>query len=190
LALPDPPRAATVHTYLHASPPLRAGEIAELGGAGLFRTAPGLGMPYWRIHDDRLLFGGTDVAGLVPGEAADGLARAHSAVARLRRRYLPGHRGDVAYRWGGPIHVTATETPYVAASAANPRIVYAVGFAGSGVALALTCGPLVRDLVLGPASADPAAVRLRAAMNATRIPVSALLSVGAGAARRLFAAGQ
>jgi glycine/D-amino acid oxidase-like deaminating enzyme len=155
---------------MRASAPLTRTEVEALGGAGTFMAAPGPGMPYWRIHEGRLLFGGVDVRGLTPGDDADRLARGHRGVDRLLRRRLPGHRAPAVQRWGGPLHVTPAETPYIARSAVSDRIVYAVGFAGSGVALTLTCGPLVRDLVLGPEVADPAAVLLRDGIRATRIP--------------------
>ena len=68
------------------------------------------------------------------------------------------------------MHVTPTEAPHLARCASSDRIVYAVGFGGSGVALTLNAGPLVRDLILGPTTADPDAVTLREAIQATTIP--------------------
>jgi gamma-glutamylputrescine oxidase len=171
LAVPDPLRARPVHSYMRASLGLPESTTATLGGDGLFVSAPGLGMPYWRVHGRRLLFGGLDISGLTPGSAADGLRSAHRRVDRLLRRRLPGAAGLLAaYRWGGAMHVTPSEAPYLAHSATSDRVVYAVGFGGSGVALTLNSGPLVRDLVLGPTTADPEAVALRQAIQSTSIP--------------------
>lgn len=180
LAVPDAPRAEAVHTYMQATEPGPA-----LPG-DLFFSAPGFGMAYWRGHGGRLVFGGTDVAGLRPGPTADALPRAHRGLDRLRGRLLPADRRPPVHRWGGPMHVTPSEVPHLAASAASPRIVYALGFAGSGVALTLSAGPLVRDLVLGAAAADPEAVLLRQAINATRIPWRGLLATVRPAAAHLL----
>ncbi|WP_158633256.1 FAD-binding oxidoreductase [Amycolatopsis sp. WAC 04182] len=174
LSLPDPPAGRVVHTYM------RAGEPEDVDD-DLFRTAPELGMAYWRRHRGRLLFGGLDLGGLTPGAEADALPRAHHKVDRLLARRLPAEAGTPAtHRWGGPLHVSSAEVPQLARSAVTDRVVYAVGFAGSGVALTLTAGPLVRDLVLGPGAADPEGVALREAMTSTTIPWRGVL----GALRR------
>nr|WP_281400937.1 FAD-binding oxidoreductase [Amycolatopsis umgeniensis] len=171
LSLPDPPPGRVIHTYMRAGEP----EAAE---DDLFHTAPGLGMAYWRRHDGRLLFGGLDLGGLTPGARADALPKAHQKVDRLLARRLPAEAAAPAtHRWGGPLHVTPAEVPHLARSTVTDRIVHAVGFAGSGVALTLTAGPLVRDLVLGPEAADPEGVALREAMASTIIPWRGVLGV-------------
>ncbi|GAB3703589.1 hypothetical protein GCM10027598_02630 [Amycolatopsis oliviviridis] len=170
LSLPDPPPGRVIHTYMRAGAP----EAVE---DEPFSTAPGLGMAYWRRHRGRLLFGGLDLGGLTPGAEADALPKAHRKVDRLLARRLPAEAGTTAtHRWGGPLHVTPAEVPHLARSAVTDRVVYAVGFAGSGVALTLTAGPLVRDLVLGPETADPGGVALRESMASTTIPWRGVLS--------------
>lgn len=177
LTAPEPPDARPVHTYMRASEPLTEATASAFGGEELFLSAPGLGMAYWRVHDRRLLFGGLDIGGLTPGAAADALPRAHRGVDRLLHRLLPAAAEfPASYRWGGAMHVTPTEVPHLARCATSDRVVYAVGFGGSGVALTLNAGPLVRDLVLGPTTADPAAVALREALQATSIPWRSLLA--------------
>jgi hypothetical protein len=93
--------------------------------------------------------------------------------------------GERAARWSGirseTVDVHGTKAHYLVTD--QTRIVYAVGFAGSGVTL--NCGPLVRDLLLGPTTANPDAVLLRAAMRTTRIPTYAALKLTAGIARKL-----
>ncbi|AUI62556.1 FAD-binding oxidoreductase [Amycolatopsis sp. BJA-103] len=171
LSLPDPPAGRVIHTYMRAGAP-------EAVDDDLFSTAPGLGMAYWRRHRGRLLFGGLDLGGLTPGSEADALPKAHQKVDRLLARRLPAEAGTPAtHRWGGPLHVTPAEVPHLARSAVTERVVYAVGFAGSGVALTLTAGPLVRDLVLGTEAADPEGVALREAMTSTIIPWRGVLGV-------------
>lgn len=177
VTLPDRQPARTLHTYMRASRPLSEPDVQALGGERLFLAAPGPGMPYWRTHERRLLFGAADIRGLPPGADADALPTGHRTVDRLLRARLPAAAGHTpTHRWGGPIHVTRTEVPHLARSAVSDRVVYAVGFSGGGVALTLSSGPLVRDLVLGSHTGDPEAVTLRQAMQSTRLPWRGLLT--------------
>ncbi|WP_232665200.1 NAD(P)/FAD-dependent oxidoreductase [Pseudonocardia sp. TRM90224] len=162
LRLPDRIDGAVVHASMQADPP------GVRGTDDLFAAAVGVRPTYWRVHEGRLLFGGADRSRPTP--------EAGRAVQRLRDRYRPGAAGATPdFRWNGPILVRRGELPLLAHSPACARITYAVGFAGSGVALATSAGPLVRDLVLGPAAADPVGATLRAALAATpTVPTAAL----------------
>jgi len=156
IELPEPPGGRIMHAQMQAGPP-----CAASGPADLFGAAIGLDSTYWRWHGGRLLVGGAD-----GHRAVD--PRAQRIVARRRDRYVPGAAGTVAeHRWSGPILVRRGELPLLAHSPSSSRIIYAFGFAGSGIALATSAGPLVRDLVLGPGAADPAGALLRVAIAAT-----------------------
>jgi glycine/D-amino acid oxidase-like deaminating enzyme len=187
MTVPDPPQAHPVHTYMRASPPPTTRTTQTQGGKDLFLSAPGPGMAYWRTHDQHLLFGGLDINGLTPGKAADEHPNAHHQLDRLLSRRLPAAANVPAtHRWGGAMHVTPTEVPHLARSTTTDRVVYAVGFAGSGVALALTSGPLVRNLILGPPTTDQDAVALRQALQTTTIPWRSLFAtIRPGAAHLL-----
>lgn len=172
IAAPSPPPARPVHTYMRASQ-----HPTDTSTPGLFVSVPGPGMAYWRIHDHHLLFGGLDINGLTPGTAADALPRAHRRLDQLLHRRLPDTtRQPATHRWAGAMHVTRTEVPHLSRSATSDRIIYAVGYSGSGVALALASGPLVRDLILGPTRADPEAVALRQTLQTTTIHWRSLLA--------------
>jgi len=187
VTLPDPPRARETRTFVRAGGPLTHADAEALGGTGVFSGAIGSGMAYWRIAAERLLFGGTDLrAGATASAAAR--RRAHAALDRLLARRLPQHATPAALRWDGRLHVTPAEVPVIRTSAASPNLHYALGFAGSsGIALTTTCGPWVRDLVLGPAVADPLAAEVRAALAATRLPPRAAVGLAVAGARRLVA---
>jgi glycine/D-amino acid oxidase-like deaminating enzyme len=154
--LPEPPGGRVVHAHMQAGP------IRDAPGRpDLFGAAIGLGSAYWRWHGGRLLVGGAD------GHRATD-PRAQRSIARRRDRYVTAATGTMPeYRWSGPILVRRGELPLLTHSPSSPLVTYAFGFAGSGVALATSAGPLVRDLVLGPAAADPAAALLRVAIAAT-----------------------
>lgn len=187
LIAPDPPRARPVHTYMRASNLLTTRTAQTPADDGLFLSAPGPGMAYWRTHDQNLLFGGLDIKGLTPGEAADAHQSAHRQLDRLLHRRLPTKAHlPATHRWGGAMHVTPTEVPHLARSTTTDRVVYAVGFAGSGVALTLTTGPLVRNLILDPTTSDQEAIALRQAIQATTIPWRSLFAtIRPGAAHLL-----
>jgi hypothetical protein len=102
---------------------------------------------YWRrLPDDRLLFGGR--AGLVNSEAT--LAR--------RRRWMedrlvdkwPGLAGvGSEYFWYGHVCLAYDFTPHVGTAGGDPSVAYAMGYMGSGVAMATYCGGLAADLIAG-----------------------------------------
>jgi hypothetical protein len=106
---------------------------------------------YWRrLPDDRLLYGGR--AGL--RESATALARRRRWLeARMAERFpvLAGVGSD--YFWHGNVCLTYDLTPHVGTADDEPSVVYAVGYMGSGVAMATYCGGLAADLAAGQAVA-------------------------------------
>jgi glycine/D-amino acid oxidase-like deaminating enzyme len=131
---------------------------------------------YWRrLPDDRMLFGGR--AGLRDDEAS--LAR--------RRRWLEERMGEKCpplrgvgseYFWHGNVCLAYDFTPHVGTAAGDPTVAYAMGYMGSGVAMATYCGGLAADLAAGkdiPRDTPLTSVGL------PRFPLPAL--------RRLFLAG-
>lgn len=104
---------------------------------------------YWRrLPDGRLLFGGR--AGLSGSDAA--LARRRRWLeARVAERFpvLAGAGSD--YFWHGNVCLTYDLTPHVGTAEGEPSVVYALGYMGSGVAMATYCGGLAADLAVGKA---------------------------------------
>lgn len=102
---------------------------------------------YWRrLPDDRMLFGGR--AGLVNTEAS--LARRRRWLeARLAEKFpvLAGVGSD--YFWHGNVCLAYDFTPHVGTVDGDPTVVYAMGYMGSGVAMATYAGGLAADLVAG-----------------------------------------
>lgn len=102
---------------------------------------------YWRrLPDGRMLFGGR--AGLLESEAA--LAR--------RRRWLEDRLGEKCpairgvgseYFWHGNVCLTYDLTPHAGTADGDPTVSYALGYMGSGDAMATYGGGLAADLVAG-----------------------------------------
>ncbi len=102
---------------------------------------------YWRrLPDDRMLFGGR--AGLVNSEAS--LTR--------RRRWLEDRLAEKfpvlagvgsKHFWYGNVCLAYDFTPHVGTADGDPSVAYAMGYMGSGVAMATYSGGLAADLVAG-----------------------------------------
>lgn len=102
---------------------------------------------YWRrLPDGRLLFGGR--AGLTNTASALRLRRAW-LEARMVEKF-PGLSGiGSEYFWHGNVCLPYDRTPHVHAVKDEPTVIYAMGYAGTGVAMATYCGGLAADLAVG-----------------------------------------
>ena len=103
-------------------------------------------MNWYRITDDRcLIFGGRgDITGR--SEAA-------SVYAMLERQIVetfPQVAGaQIAQRWSGKVAVTLDDFPHV--GRLSPRVAYALGYGGRGVALSNVLGKYLARIVRGEA---------------------------------------
>lgn len=187
------PKAHAHHTYMLATAPLTPEQIAAVATTRISFGDPSLWYYCARFHGNRLLFNGIDR----PSKATLQDDHQPAIFAKLHRemvRRFPALR-DVAIEsaWGGPFMETSTETPIVRASKNNPNLIYNIGYGGgSGIGAALQSGRLVTDLVLGDASHDADAKRLRAIYDARRFPLlgpgRAALGVAGQLLRQAFVA--
>lgn len=102
---------------------------------------------YWRrLPDGRLLFGGR--GGILESERA--LARRRAWLEASVARMFPALR-DVGsdWFWWGNVCLPYDVTPHVGAVEDDPSVVYALGYTGTGVAMATYCGGLAADLAAG-----------------------------------------
>jgi glycine/D-amino acid oxidase-like deaminating enzyme len=104
---------------------------------------------YWRrLPDDRLLFGGR--AGLVDSPAS--LARRRRWLEGQAAAKLPPLRGvGSEYFWHGRVCLAYDFTPHVGTADGDSTVAYAMGYMGSGVAMATYGGALAADLAAGKA---------------------------------------
>jgi glycine/D-amino acid oxidase-like deaminating enzyme len=128
--------------------PLSAAEWAEVGmrTTQVYSDTRTL-LFYWRrLPDGRMLFGGR--AGLVNREAT--LARRRRWLeARLADKWPGLARIGSEYFWHGHVCLAYDFTPHVGTADGDPTVAYAMGYMGSGVAMATYCGGLAADLVAG-----------------------------------------
>jgi gamma-glutamylputrescine oxidase len=132
-----------------------------------FRWAPGR----------RLLYGGRgSLTGKESPEVYEGLE------AKLRATF-PGLRDvEIDHRWSGKVAVTLDDFPHV--GRVNPRIAYAMGYGGRGVALTNLLGKLLAHLALGDlidAGAMNGSGFRRVPLHSLRIPAMKVVAVYYGA---------
>jgi glycine/D-amino acid oxidase-like deaminating enzyme len=149
----DPIRAKQVPawTYIVATEPLRADQLASIGWANRQGVEDARNLiHYYRLTlDNRLLMGGGPV-GLSYGRDME---RDSSPTAWVHLEHhigqlFPALRGvRVTHRWGGPFSVTADLTPAIG-YAGDPRCVWSLGCVGHGVSMTHLNAQVIRDLVL------------------------------------------
>jgi taurine dehydrogenase large subunit len=128
--------------------PLTAAEWREVGmlTTGVYSDTRTL-LFYWRrLPDDRMLFGGR--AGLVNSEAS--LARRRRWLEAAMAVKLPSLAGvGSEWFWHGNVCLAYDFTPHVGTADGDPTVAYAMGYMGSGVAMATYGGGLAADLAAG-----------------------------------------
>jgi glycine/D-amino acid oxidase-like deaminating enzyme len=134
----------------------RAPERLEAAGwteAGAICDSQARVLYYRRTVDGRAVFGrggGTiALAGRI-GSAFDRSPRfAADAEAAFRRVYPALRDVPIEHAWAGPVDRTLSALPIFGRLAASPRVVYGVGWSGSGVAQSVVGGRILASLALG-----------------------------------------
>lgn len=99
-----------------------------------------------RLPDDRIMFGGR---GQIVDLAGSRAAQRDFLLAELVRK-APALAGlTVDYSWAGWVCITADQMPHIHHAENDASVVYAMGYQGSGVALALHAGKLLADRLAG-----------------------------------------
>lgn len=99
-------------------------------------------MRWFRKTGDRLMYGGRGAFGKSDSPAA------FAALEKAMYAQFPQLQGlAVTHRWSGLVAMTMDSLPHL--GRLDDRVVYAMGYNGTGVALATHVGPFVADLVLG-----------------------------------------
>ncbi|ATN37366.1 FAD-dependent oxidoreductase (plasmid) [Rhizobium sp. ACO-34A] len=125
-----------------ATEPLTGRPGGELLSAGRSYTETRRMMRWFRKSGDRLLYGGRGAFGKTDSESA--FLALHKAMVRQ----FPILRDTaVTHRWSGLVAMTMDSIPHL--GRLDDRIVYAVGYNGTGVALASNMGRHVAALVAG-----------------------------------------
>jgi taurine dehydrogenase large subunit len=99
-----------------------------------------------RLPDDRIMFGGR---GQIVDSPATRAVQRDFLLAELKRKAPALDAITVDYDWAGWVCITADAMPHIHHAEDDPTVVYALGYQGSGVALALHAGKILADRLGG-----------------------------------------
>lgn len=125
-----------------ATEPLSGRAGGELLAKGRSYTETRRMMRWFRKAGDRLLYGGRGAFGKTDSESA--FSGLHKAMVR---QFPELSAAAVTHRWSGLVAMTMDSIPHV--GRLDERIVYAVGYNGTGVALASNMGKHVAAILTG-----------------------------------------
>lgn len=150
-------RMANLGVQLFATAPLSTAQLARVGWQGRegIYTAHEMLESYRLTADNRVVGGAKHVRyryGGAPSLDADpGIARRLEAV--FRQRFPELSDVPVDSHWGGPIALALDFLPLVGRLPDHKNVLYALAFAGHGLAMASYAGVLIADLMHGRPSA-------------------------------------
>ncbi|ALI05237.1 MULTISPECIES: FAD-binding oxidoreductase [Pseudomonas] len=99
-------------------------------------------MRWFRMAEDRLLYGGRGAFGTDDSEAA--FNALHEAMVK---QFPLLARATITHRWSGLVALTIDSVPHV--GRIDDRVVYAMGYNGTGVAMSSYIGKHVADVIVG-----------------------------------------
>jgi glycine/D-amino acid oxidase-like deaminating enzyme len=149
---------APAFTYMIATEPLTAEQLAPIGWAGQQGVEDARNLiHYYRITPDRRIVMGGGPVGLGRGGDLDH-DRDDKAWQHLAEhlQWLWPHLSGVAitHRWGGPFSVTMDLTPALGYLGADRTAAYGLGCIGHGVAMSYLNGEVLARLLCGDAAGE------------------------------------
>jgi gamma-glutamylputrescine oxidase len=125
-----------------ATAPLTAALAAKLAPQGRSYTETRRMMRWFRLAQGRLIYGGRGAFG------RDDSAAAFAALETAMARQFPELRGfPVTHRWSGLVAMTLDTLPHL--GRVDDRVTYALGYNGTGVALASAIGRYAARMAMG-----------------------------------------
>lgn len=128
--------------------PLTEKELSECGFKGNFLAIDTrkINRYYRLLPDNRLLLGSRGAHNESPSEQE----RQKGALLRdIKQKFSPLVDVTADYTWSGWVGLTADWMPHVGTTQANPNIIYALGYGGSGISYSARAGRLAASLVAG-----------------------------------------
>jgi glycine/D-amino acid oxidase-like deaminating enzyme len=182
LDLAEAPKAKVVYNYMVATNPFVIDRLVRPGAEGRFVVELNTAYVYYRIHRQRVVYGGIERFTPSGESDFDVPSDVLAGLERLLDRSFPGVGLVPEEAWGGIYHQTATDLPILKRVGQRGAVVLNVGYGGTGVAMTLICGRIAAGLARGGRFADPDDGRLLAAIEATRFPVAGIARFVAGVA--------
>jgi glycine/D-amino acid oxidase-like deaminating enzyme len=179
-------RILPIHSFSIATAPLTEAQVAALSWRGRqpFLDAQNFFNLFRLTADNRIVLSSGDAFYYHGGAVVDG--EGHRDYRRLQRvfRHLYPALADVpiTHRWAGHVGLTLDMLPTVGALGPPGNVLFAGGYSGHGVPVAVLAGRLLRDLVAGE-PLDPV-YDFVLDRKPPRVPGEPLTSLGAGLAKR------
>lgn len=181
IELGERPRALVVHSFMTATAPVASSALVRDGD---FTVELNTAQAYHRMHGGRIIFGGIDKLRAPRGDGDFAVPpRERARLQQCLAESFPGVPLAIDEAWSGRFHATATGLPIIRTSELNHALVLNVGYGGTGVALALTCGKLAACVASNGTFSDVDDTRLLSLIHATRISVRDSLRAVARIAR-------
>lgn len=164
----------TVESWMLATEPLSPEKLSELGSVNdaVVQVKPGL--PFRRIHSNRLLVGSLDCSVRSIGEAPISKNPGASMERLLRENVPSALDASIHCIWRGWFHSTRAQTPVISLIETGPRIVGVSGVSGAGLVWALSMGTLLAGLI-NPGLESSDEKEFRTILAATRFPVRGVI---------------
>jgi gamma-glutamylputrescine oxidase len=183
IVMPAPPRAKVVRNYMLATGALDQSTLARLGQTQNFMVELNPSYIFYRVHQDRLVYGGVETFFRTPESDFDVPPSIQKALRKHLAKSIPGGAAfDIAAEWGGAFHSTATDLPIIRRSRETKAISFNVGYGGTGMALTQLFAPQAAATLLGLPAADLDDARLHAILQSTKVPLKRLVQFGGSVA--------
>jgi glycine/D-amino acid oxidase-like deaminating enzyme len=179
-------RILPIHSFSIATAPLKEAQVAALSWRGRqpFHDAQNFFNLFRLTADNRIVLSGGDAFYYHGGAAVDGEGhRDYGRLERVFRQLFPALADlPITHRWAGHVGLTLDMVPTVGALGPAGNVLFAGGYSGHGVPVAVLAGRLLRDLVAGE-PLDPV-YDFVLDRKPPRVPGEPLTSLGAGLAKR------
>jgi glycine/D-amino acid oxidase-like deaminating enzyme len=146
-------RILPIHSFSIASAPLTQAQIAALSWRGRqpFMDAQNFFNLFRLTADNRILLAGGNGFYYYGGAAIDGEGhRDYRRLERAFRAFFPALADvPITHRWAGHVGMTLDSVPTIGALGPAGNVLFAGGYSGHGVTVAVLAGRLLRDLVAG-----------------------------------------
>ncbi|WP_421867716.1 NAD(P)/FAD-dependent oxidoreductase [Motiliproteus sp.] len=101
---------------------------------------------YRKLPDNRLLIGGRSA---ITGQDADNPRHNQTLIEALQRKFPALDQISYDYNWGGWVCISYDDIPHVFQTDPSGKVLYAMGYGGSGVSFSVQAGKRLAEKVVG-----------------------------------------
>ncbi len=182
-------RAKPVYNFMVATKKLDKPMRDALAASDRFIVELNHAYAFYRLHDNRLIFGGIEKLNNKGAGAFDIPCAVFNQLRRQLKKSVPACADlEIEKAWSGKYHQTTVDLPIIRRSRSNPSIVFNIGYGGTGVAQTLTCARFAAATALNLPCQSATDKRLFDIISKTKQPLAATARFGLGCAYDLLRA--